>query len=79
MMSRDLDCLPLGCILVIKMDENVRKCLFVLRFYGSVNPMGSCLARSAYLTTLLADRFSPLKELTIIVHILLPETDNYPS
>ena len=27
-------------------------CLFVLRFYGPVNPMGSCRARSVYLTTL---------------------------
>ena len=27
-------------------------CLFVLRFYGPVNPLGSCRARSVYLTTL---------------------------
>ena len=27
-------------------------CLFVLRFYGPVNPMGSCQAWSVYLTTL---------------------------
>ena len=26
-------------------------CLFVLRFYGPVNPMGSCQVRSVYLTT----------------------------
>ena len=26
-------------------------CLFVLRFYSPVNPMGSCRARSVYLTT----------------------------
>ena len=26
-------------------------CLFMLRFYGPVNPMGSCQARSIYLTT----------------------------
>ena len=26
---------------------------FVLRFYGSVNPIGTCRARSIYLTTLL--------------------------
>ena len=25
-------------------------CLFVLRFYGPVNPVGSCRARSVYLT-----------------------------
>ena len=36
------------------------KCLFVLRFYGPVNPMGSCRARSVYLTTRLLGRLSPL-------------------
>ena len=35
-------------------------CLFVLRFYGPVNPMGSCQARSVYLTTCLLGRLSPL-------------------
>ena len=35
-------------------------CLFVLMFYGPVNPMGSCQARSVYLTTLLLGRLSPL-------------------
>ena len=35
-------------------------CLFVLRFYGPVNPMGSCPARSVYLTTRLLGRLSPL-------------------
>ena len=34
--------------------------LFVLRFYGAVNPMGSCRARSVYLTIRLLGRFSPL-------------------
>ena len=34
-------------------------CLFVLRFYGPVNPMGSCRARSVYLTTRLLGRLSP--------------------
>ena len=34
--------------------------LFVLRFYGPVNPMGSCRARSVYLTTRLMGRLSPL-------------------
>ena len=40
----------------------VNKCLFVfvLRFYGSVNPMGSCQAWSVYLTTCLLGRLSPL-------------------
>ena len=32
----------------------------VLRFYGPVNPMGSCRARSVYLTTRLLGRLSPL-------------------
>ena len=35
-------------------------CLFMLRFYGPVNPMGSCRARSFYLTTRLLGRLSPL-------------------
>ena len=35
-------------------------CLFVLRFYGPVNPMGSCQVRSVYLTTRLLHRLSPL-------------------
>ena len=48
-------------------------CLFVLRFYGLVNPMGS-----VYLTTRLLGWLSPLSVLTSIVHILLPETDNCP-
>ena len=36
------------------------RCLFVLRFYGPVSPMGSCRARSVYLATRLLGRFSPL-------------------
>ena len=36
------------------------RALFVLRFYGPVNPMGSCRARSVYLTTRLLGRLSPL-------------------
>ena len=35
-------------------------CLFVLWFYGPVNPMGSYRVWSVYLTTLLLGRFSPL-------------------
>ena len=31
-------------------------CLFVLRFYNPVNPMGSCRAQSVYLTTRLLSR-----------------------
>ena len=34
--------------------------LFVLRFYGPVNPMRSCRARSVYLTSRLLGKFSPL-------------------
>ena len=34
--------------------------LFVLRFYSPVNPMGSCQARSVYLTTHLLGRLCPL-------------------
>ena len=34
-------------------------CLFVLRFYGPINTMGSCRARSVYLTTCLLGRLSP--------------------
>ena len=34
--------------------------LFVLRFYGPVNPMGSCRAQSVYLATCLLGRLSPL-------------------
>ena len=39
---------------------SVQLCLFVLRFYSPVNPMGSCRARSVYLTTRLLGRLSPL-------------------
>ena len=39
-------------------DDSV--CLFVLRFYGPVNPMGSCQVWSVYLTTRLLGRLSPL-------------------
>ena len=35
-------------------------CLFVLMFYGLVNPIGSCRAWSVYLTTCLLGRLSPL-------------------
>ena len=36
--------------------------LFVLRFYGPVNPMGSCRAWSVYLTTGLLGRLSLLSD-----------------
>ena len=50
--------------------------LFVLKSYSPINRMGSCRVRSVYLTTLLLGRLSPLKRLTSIVQILLPETDS---
>ena len=40
--------------------QHLSYCLFVLRFYGPVNPMGSCWARSVYLTTRILGRLSPL-------------------
>ena len=56
----------------------VALCLFVLRFYDPVKPIWSCWVRSVYLTTLLLGRLSPLsgKQVSGIVPILLPETDN---
>ena len=60
-------------------DNCVRRLfLSVLKFYGPVNPMGSCRARSVYLTTCLLGRLSS-KRYTSTVHILSPETDNCPS
>ena len=44
----------------ISLAKNTIWFLFVLRFYGPVNPMGSCRARSVYLTTRLLGRHSPL-------------------
>ena len=53
-------------------------CLFVLRFYSPVNPMGLCRVWSVYLITFTGQAKSS-KRLTSIVHILSPETDNCPS
>ena len=36
------------------------ECLFVLRFYGLINPMGSSRTWSVYLSTRLLGRLSPL-------------------
>ena len=44
----------------IMKNMNHIKILFVLRFYGPVNPMGSCRAPSVYITTRLLGRLSPL-------------------
>ena len=60
----------------VELDQMPQSALFVLRFYGPVNPMGSYRAQSVYQTTRLLGRLSPLKRLTNIVHILSPETDN---
>ena len=43
----------------LDVNMQVHVCLFVLRFYGPVNPMGSCRAPSVYLTTRLLGRLSP--------------------
>ena len=48
------------CISVLRVASEPRVCLFVLRFYGPVNPMWSCRARSVYLTTRLLGNLSPL-------------------
>ena len=56
-------CLPKGMDSVL---HNTR--LFVLRFYGPVNPLVSCRAWSVYLTTLLRGRLSPLSSLPVCVH-----------
>ena len=53
--------IPYHTILVLKF-EIVHFTLFVLRLYGPVNPMGSCRARSVYLTTRLLGRLSPLSD-----------------
>ena len=44
----------------IRVIEQTPVCLFVLRFYGPVNPMGSCRAWLVYLATCLLGRLSPL-------------------
>ena len=44
----------------ISVKEEFLICLFLLRFYGPVNPVGSCREWSVYLTTLLLGRLSPL-------------------
>ena len=50
----------------------------MLRFYSTVNTIGSCKAWSVYLTTL-TGQVQSSKRLTSIVHILSPKTDNCPS
>ena len=62
-----------------RLQDTMVICLFVLKFYGQVNQMGSCRAQSLYLTILSLGRLSPLSGSPIFVHILLLETDNCPS
>ena len=52
--------LGLHCLQGPIMSQYLR--VFVLRFYGSVNPMGSCRARSVYLTIRLLGGLSPLSD-----------------
>ena len=52
--------LYMSLLLYMTICQYVFVCLFALRFYGPVNPMGSCRARSVYLTTRLLGRLSPL-------------------
>ena len=51
---------PLLSVAVSGCGKELNAHLFVLRFYGPVNPMGSCRARSVYPTTRLLGRLSPL-------------------
>ena len=52
--------LPISLIVLGLMIANGFLLLFVLRFCGPVNPMGSCQAWSVYRTTRLLGRRSPL-------------------
>ena len=55
--------------------------LFVLRFYGPVNPMGSCRAWSVYLTTLFLGRLSPPNDQPVLYTVFRQKltSDNCPS
>ena len=46
--------------------SSLNVCLFVLRFYGPVNPVGSCRARSVYLITRLLGKLCPLSGLPVL-------------
>ena len=70
-----LKCMMKWAMHVQSTKPNAAGLLFVLRFYGPVNPMGSCRARSVYLRHTIPGRRSP-QRLTSIVHILSPGTDN---
>ena len=38
-------------VVLERAEDELELILFVLQFYGPVNPLGSCQARSVYLTT----------------------------
>ena len=46
--------------LTSSLSQDIVLVLFVLRFYGPVNPVGSCRAQSVYLTTCLLGKLSSL-------------------
>ena len=50
-----------------------------VRFYGPVNPLGSCRVRSVFLTPPVLGMLSPLSGKKVFVRILSPETDKSPS
>ena len=52
-------------------------CLFVLRFYVPVNPMGSCRARSVNLTTRLLGWLSPLSSKPILCRFFCQKLTTY--
>ena len=59
------------CIQIMKTDQTAQMrrliYLFVLRFYGPVNPMGSCRMWSVYLTTRLLCTFFRQKLTTVLL------------
>ena len=54
-------------------------CLFVLRFYGPFNPNGVMSSAVSLPNHMFTGQAKSSKQLTSIVHILSPETDNCPS
>ena len=55
----------MSCLLFLTAVQYSLLDLFVLRFYGPVNPMGSCQVWSVYLITHLLGRLSPLSGVLI--------------
>ena len=52
--------LPVEFVVSINENQDELPTFVCVEVYSSVNPMGSCRARSVYLTTLLLGRLSPL-------------------